>query len=362
MSGSSIRSCRRTFVKASMAGLGFGVPLLSARGKAPAGEQRVSRVSISSGHLFAEVVDNHDGRSGHVQEHARNQLPMPSERDEKKHYSKQLYCTVGRKNRFNGYNGISQLKVNDSPSPFLVCASGLNCEMVFDAKEATPEPRWQEGKEYAASPSSVRELAEDKAQITIHPGTRWGVRVEMIHRLVPPYFLDTIYRVTPTVSKVLGPWLGIFWASYMQTPFAPVYYFLGRRPAEATARWYNSLSGFPDSVAFAPADRKIRYQMPRKPSGLLYGVQPIGYEYPVYGGKLDEMYCALMFRPQPATEVRFAYNPSGGGPGVPAWDFQLLIDQPQVDQSYELCSRLVYKPFDRMDEMIDMYRQWKNQV
>ena len=125
------------------------------------------------------------------------------------------------------------------------------------------------------------------------------------------------------------------------------------------SRWFNSQSGQPGSVVFAPFTQSIAFPMPQQRDGLLSGVQPIGYRQPVYGGKLDEMLLTLMFRTQPGTQLRFAFNPSGGGPGVPAWDFQLLIDRPKAGHSYEFQSSTAYKKFEALEEMLDLYRQWQ---
>ena len=351
---------RRKFFTTA-AGVGFGLAgsdesqLLATEQDPPR-----SRVSIVSGDLQAEVVDNHDGLTGEDQIQKRHQLPLPAEREEGRHWSKQLYCTVSRKDRFSGYNGISNLQVKDSFSPFLVCCSGLNCEFVFDASAVNAEPRWLTGKKrYLPGPSRVERLADDRAQITIEPGSRWGVKVEMVHQLTPPFFLDTTYRITPMLASVLGPWMGIFWASYLQTPYANVYYFQGRSSEDRTARWYNSQSGFPGSVVFAPSKQDLSFPMPVEGERLLYGVQPIGYHLPVYGGKVDEMLLAFMFQTESRTQLRFAFNPSGGGPGAPAWDFQLLIDKPQVNQTYQFRTRTVYKKFTALEEMLDLYQQWQ---
>ena len=197
---------RRNFLTAA-AGVGFGLTgSVQSRLSATEQEPPRSRVSISSGDLQAEIVDNHDGLSGEDQIQKRYQLPLPAEREQGRHWSKQLYCTVARKDRFSGYNGISNLQLGNSFSPFLVCCSGLNCEFVFDASEASMEPRWMTGKKrFHPGPSRVKRLAADQAQITIEPGSRWGVQVEMVHQLTPPFFLDTTYRITPTLAAVLAP-------------------------------------------------------------------------------------------------------------------------------------------------------------
>ena len=111
---------------------------------------------------------------------------------------------------------------------------------------------------------------------------------------------------------------------------------------------------------FAPVQQELSFGMPKSGNSLLYGVQPIGYAQPVFGGKVDEMLLALMFQTQSGTQLRFAFNPSDGGPGVPAWDFQLLIDWPKANQTYQFQSRTVYKPFDVIDEIMDLYQQWQS--
>ena len=181
----------------------------------------------------------------------------------------------------------------------------------------------------------------------------------MVHQLTPPFFVDITCRITPTLEQGLGPWLGLFWASYMQTPYAGVYYFRGRAAGDGVTRWFNSQSGLPGSVVFASASQSVAFPMPEQGDGLLYGVQLIGYRHPVYGGKLDEMLLAFMFRNPPGTQLSFAFNPSGGGPGVPAWDFQLLIGKPKADYTYEFQSRTAYKKFEAIAEILALYRQWQ---
>ena len=61
--------------------------------------------------------------------------------------------------------------------------------------------------------------------------------------------------------------------------------------------------------------------------------------------------------------LRFAHSPSGGGRNSagndtnPAWDFQLIIPNPQKAQEYQLEGRLIYKPWKgRADVLTEVSR------
>ena len=73
------------------------------------------------------------------------------------------------------------------------------------------------------------------------------------------------------------------------------------------------------------------------------------------------MLLSLMFRPADDVEIRFAFNGSGGGPGVPAWDFQAVVADPQPGKRYSFKTRTVYKPFEGFDEALELYRGWERQ-
>ena len=92
---------------------------------------------------------------------------------------------------------------------------------------------------------------------------------------------------------------------------------------------------------------------------LLYGVAETKYGRPFYCGNVHGQLLAYMFEPTDEVEVRFAFNATGGGPAVPAWDFQALVAQPQTGKRYVFRTRTVYKPFEGLDEALQLYRRWK---
>jgi hypothetical protein len=73
------------------------------------------------------------------------------------------------------------------------------------------------------------------------------------------------------------------------------------------------------------------------------------------------MVLIYIFRPNPY--LRFAQSPSGGGNTPagddtnPAWDFQLVIPNPEANRTYPLDLRVVYKPWAGR---ADVLREVKN--
>ena len=63
--------------------------------------------------------------------------------------------------------------------------------------------------------------------------------------------------------------------------------------------------------------------------------------------------------------VRFTHSPSGGGANAelsttnPAWDFQLLIPNPEVMKDYSLRVRTVLRPKCSREEILAEFRQWQ---
>jgi len=83
---------------------------------------------------------------------------------------------------------------------------------------------------------------------------------------------------------------------------------------------------------------------------------PLRYSEPFFYGRFRNMVLIYIFKSQ--SIVRFTTSPSGGGLNDdqkamnPAWDFQLLIPNYEVNREYGVDVRLVYKPWiDRADAL-----------
>ncbi len=70
----------------------------------------------------------------------------------------------------------------------------------------------------------------------------------------------------------------------------------------------------------------------------------------------------LIYIFQPNPYLRFCHSPSGGGNTPdetdthPAWDFQLVVPDYQVDQEYGFQMRVVYKPWAGRGDVLNEVR------
>lgn len=85
------------------------------------------------------------------------------------------------------------------------------------------------------------------------------------------------------------------------------------------------------------------------------------FAYPFYYARFGGLVYILMFD---RTEgLRFTMSPTGGGRNDdgttnPAWDWQWLVFNPVVGQTYGYNPRVVCKPWAGRDDVIAEYERW----
>jgi hypothetical protein len=310
---------------------------------------------IRAGQLEALIVDNHDGLGGNEQKSRRDAIPAAAG------VKGELFCTVPFKDRFNGYNGVAQLTYAKSRSPFVPCCSGVNCEFVFNEDEPSYEPRWSNMDNYEAQTSRIESVSPSSAKMVIEPARRWGVRVETVFNVVEPYYFDVHHSFTPTVSSNLTRYLGIFWANYIQVPETLGFRFLGRASHQDKMGWIDmsEACGFRGTGVIAPEGGRVANLAAGGEKHWTFGVVDTRYSQPFFCGKVDNQLLAMMFKPSDDLELRFAFSSKGGGPGAPAWDYQVIVPEPKAGRTYSLAARMVYKPFDSLEEAANLYKAWR---
>ncbi len=316
------------------------------------------RITLRAGDLEAMVVDNHDGLAGDQQKKRREAIPQVAGE------LGRLSCTVPFEERFNGYNGIPRLKYRDSSHPFSTPASGLNCEFFFDEKRWSFEPRWKDIERFQAQPSRLKRVSDSEAHLKIDAGEDWGVEVETEIRLEAPYFVDLEHSFTPTrEDRIDGEFLGVFWASYIQAPRNPGYYIWGRVSPRTRPSWHNTYDALElETVGVFGAEEGPVGGRLRGTKRILFDLSPVRYVEPLMAGRVHGMLLAFLFQPSEDLEIRPAFSAQGGGVGVPAWDYQAVVPNPKVGRRYSFKVRVVYKPFEELDEALDLQRQWKDRV
>jgi hypothetical protein len=269
-----------------------------------------------------------------------------------------LRCVVGNNKALgehkNRYNGIFSMWSPDQPeTPFVPFYAGINLEHYFDAR-----PRHADGNilfEPRAVPMTLTRPNDNAVELHQAPTPYWGVESWTRFEVKDPYYLDFDFRCVPRKGDLEGGFFGVFWASYMNGPLNKSIYFLAPGTSLDKPHWFQFCTQHHDhysTVLQENEDLDVTY---RDGDAVLWNqISPLKYSAPFYYGRIRNMVLIYIFKPGP--HVRFTHSPSGGGGSKsgddnnPAWDFQLIVPDYQVDQEYGLTVRAVYKPWvDRAD-------------
>lgn len=274
-----------------------------------------------------------------------------------------LRCAIGNNmavgEHHAGYNGVFSLYAPDlDESPFVPAYAGLNLEHYFDGRPPGEEraiffePR--------VAPMTFRRINGTTAELHQPATPHYGVESWTRFEIKEPYYVDMTFRCVPHKPGLEGGWFGVFWASYINAPLDKSVYFLAARSNLDNPLWtqYCTQEHGRDSTVCHESDQ---WSIPFPGGGgtLFSSISPLRYSAPFFYGRFRDKALIYIFEPNP--HIRFSHSPSGGGLNAekgthnPAWDFQLLIPDYQVDTEYRLTMRLVYKPWvDRADVIAEV--------
>jgi hypothetical protein len=278
-----------------------------------------------------------------------------------------LLCVIGNNKALGdhraGYNGVFRMTAPGvDTSVYVPAYAGLNLEHYFDDRPRQSERHVFFEPRYA--PIEFRRLSETKAELRQLPTPVYGVESRTVFELHEPYYLDMSYRAIPRRSDFEGGYLGIFWASYMNGPHDKSIYFLRGGSTLDKPQWVQFATqthGRESTVLSAEVEPPGR-AVADEPTPLFRSFSPLRYSEPFYYGRFGDMVLIYIFRPSPY--LRFAHSPSGGGSSAsgddtnPAWDFQLVIPDPQPGREYELRMRVVYKLWSGRADVLREVREW----
>lgn len=266
----------------------------------------------------------------------------------------------------SGYNGVSELRLGpgDSKNLFVPNYAGLNLEHVFNG-DATSfgwdifEPRRIPMQLIRHSTNRV-ELRQEKTE-------HWPLRSRLVFETQDDV-IDLTYTGTPLadVWKKHG-YVGVFFASYIQSPEDMSIQFIGRsRPGrgDSQPRWIKHL---PEQHGVAATHRPAGSNWdPQVDAGfkitLVTGNSEFEYLHPFYFGRSGENVLVLMFeRIHDEGELRFAQSPSGGGKGNPAWDFVYFRRNYAVNREFSFRVRAVYRKFTSVEDVVRLYEKWSGE-
>lgn len=274
-----------------------------------------------------------------------------------------LTCVIGnnaaKDEHRGGYNGIFSMSTpQQAESPYVPLYAGWNLEHYFDAKPPIDnrdlffEPR--------NAPMEFAQNAENRVTLYQPQTPHYGVESWTEFTVGDPYYVDVAYRCIPCKDVFVGGFFGVFWASYINAPLDKSMYFLAAGSTLDAPKWVQHCTpehGHDSTVRHEGDD----YPIDIDPKGtILFGsYTPLRYSVPFFYGRFRDM--VLIYVLKSSHLVRLAHSPSGGGSTpdgtstCPAWDFQMIVPDYKVGESYSLRSRVVYKPWvDRADVLTEV--------
>jgi len=274
--------------------------------------------------------------------------------------SAHLTATFADNTAFGGhhrerYNGVAELHhASATGNLFVPLYAGFNLEHFFggDYLEELFEPR--------EHPMTLTQIDNRTVRLHQPPPPRSKVETTTTFEMVGPYYIDAeVEIVFHDLSQFRHGYAGLFWASYINEPESKAIHFWGISEEDEEPRWIEAFSpehGV-ESTHLHVDDQFEAYYAEDFNTTLASNFSKYRYIEPFYYGLRGEMVFAIMFD---RTEgIRFSQSPTGGGAKNPAWDFHLLIPDPEIGKKYSFKSRMVYKEFDSAEDIREEYENWQ---
>ena len=254
-----------------------------------------------------------------------------------------------------GYSGLAYLGHQQrTENLFVPSYAGLNFEHIHDGtkqdRKVLFEPR--------NAPMQLRLVDEQTVELYQAPSPHYGLESCLRYHMFEDGVLEMTLECIPRKRAYTHGYIGLFWASYIHQPESLDIHFRGisveaggqsselKKPA-----WIRASSPGHGLLAthLNVADMRTFKHDQDFPLSLVLNRSRFRYAQPWYYGVSHQMAWVQMFRPQ--DHIRLTQSPSGGGKGNPAWDFQYLIPDYQVDKRYQMVMRGLYVPFESKEQI-----------
>ena len=253
-----------------------------------------------------------------------------------------------------GYNGVFAIRARQqAESPFVPAYAGINLEHYFDGRPRSESHVFFEPRHAKMNLTKINErTAELHQPATPVFGVESWTRFEVKER----HSIDFSFRCRPHRNDYVGGFLGVFWASYINAPLNKSMYFIDAESSLEHPMWKQlctQLHNRDSTVRHASEAVELMFQGRET---LFANDSPLRYSTPFFYGRFRNMVLIYVFRP--GAGLRFTHSPSGGGRTTngddtnPAWDFQLIVTDPQPGEEYRLEGRLIYKEWTNRDDVL----------
>lgn len=261
-----------------------------------------------------------------------------------------------------GYNGVWSLHhAKGTRSLFVPGIAGLNLEHLVTGEHLEDSETFFEPRH---APMTLTRISENEAELHQPPTPTFRVESWTRFRLVAPHYLEMDFRCRAHEALFPLGYLSLFWASYMNAPADKSLYFLGGLDdqkdhwTQFCTQWHN------DQSTVRHRDDHFEMTFPEGGRDALFkSLSRFRFDRPFFYGHFDDLVWIVMF--DRSEGIRFTHSPSGGGVNAalkttnPAWDFQFLIQKPEVMKEYGFKVRTALRPRCSRSEVLAEYDQWK---
>ncbi len=259
-------------------------------------------------------------------------------------------------NQRAGYNGVQSLSSVHCPDNLFVPGiAGINLEHLLDGRDMSADELFFEPRRV---PMSVEKLDEQTAILHQDATPTLGVQSLATFSIRLPHFIDIELRLVLREPSLTYDYLVAFYASYIDGPEDRAMHFQGRPREEPVGEAWQTLDSPRHNVKSTVASVDITPELPNRMrrDTLIYSYSDLAWTRPFFFGRRRDMVFALMF--EEGHDVRFTHSPTGGGNGNPAWDFQWVLHEPEVDEEYVLRARAIYRPWISPVDIWREYQSW----
>jgi hypothetical protein len=259
-----------------------------------------------------------------------------------------------------GYNGQWSLTHRDEAANLFVPAvAGLNLEHIIDGVQFDRDSSRRLFFEPRHAPMTLRRISDVAAELHQPPTPTFHLESWTQFTVAAPHYLDMHFRCRPRQHAFRNGWIALFWASYINSPDDKSLYFRhGRLWHQLCTQAHN------DESTLRHTDDRLELRFAEGyPEALYRNLSPLRYDEPFYYGHYRGMVMILIF--DRTSGIRFTHSPSGGGVNSeqqttnPAWDFQFLLPEYEVNQEYDFRARLAYRPRCSRAAILQEVADWR---
>ncbi|MFM8728916.1 MAG: hypothetical protein ACKON9_27765, partial [Planctomycetaceae bacterium] len=263
-----------------------------------------------------------------------------------------------------GYNGIWSLQhAAANRSLFVPGIAGLNLEHIVNGTPLDNDDLYIEPRK---APKTLQQLDETSCELHQPPTPATHLESRTRFVLQPGGILDMHFECWPRRDLFPHGYLSLFWASYINAPQDRSMYFLGSLDSQP-AGWCQLCTQFHNdqSTVLHRQDQFKAAFEPDNRSALFRNFSRLRFDQPFFYGRFDDLTWLVLF--SKSDGIRLTHSPSGGGFNTvlrshnPAWDFQFLIREPKVSQSYGFSVRTILQPAVDRNQMVQLAEQWQKE-